>query len=36
LKRLKQFYDYIGTLKTEVLTGFEVDAETGKLPYEDG
>jgi hypothetical protein len=30
----KQFYDYIGTLK-EVLKGFEVDPETGKLPYEE-
>ncbi|MDG2433220.1 gliding motility protein GldM [Flavobacterium sp.] len=31
----KQFYDYIGTLKTEVLNGFEVDSKTGKLPYEE-
>jgi hypothetical protein len=31
----KQFYDYIGTLKAEVLKGFEVDPETGKLPYEE-
>jgi gliding motility-associated protein GldM len=31
----KEFYDYIGTLKTEVLKGFEVNKETGKLPYED-
>jgi gliding motility-associated protein GldM len=31
----KQFYDYIGTLKAEVLKGFEVDSETGKLPYEE-
>ena len=31
----KDFYDYIATLKTDVLKGFEVDKETGKLPYED-
>lgn len=30
----KEFYEYIGTLKTSVLKGFEVDKETGKLPYE--
>jgi gliding motility-associated protein GldM len=30
----KEFYAYIGTLKTDVLKGFEVDKETGKLPYE--
>jgi len=30
----KDFYNYIGTLKTDVLKGFEVDGETGKLPYE--
>ncbi len=34
-KTTKDFYDYVGTLKTEVLNGFEVDAETGKLPYEE-
>jgi gliding motility-associated protein GldM len=31
----KDFYDYIGTLKSDVLKGFETDKETGKLPYED-
>jgi gliding motility-associated protein GldM len=31
----KNFYEYIGTLKAEVLKGTEVDAETGKLPYEE-
>jgi gliding motility-associated protein GldM len=31
----KEFYDYIATLKTDVLKGFEVNKETGKLPYED-
>jgi gliding motility-associated protein GldM len=30
----KDFYAYIGTLKTQVLEGVEVDPETGKLPYE--
>ncbi|MCV9926651.1 gliding motility protein GldM [Flavobacterium sp. LS1R49] len=30
----KEFYDYIGTLKGDVLKGFEVDKATGKLPYE--
>ncbi|MES2575873.1 MAG: gliding motility protein GldM [Bacteroidota bacterium] len=30
----KEFYGYIGTLKGDVLKGFEVDPETGKLPYE--
>ncbi|QDW20326.1 gliding motility protein GldM [Flavobacterium sp. KBS0721] len=30
----KDFYAYIGTLKTDVVKGFEVDKETGKLPYE--
>jgi gliding motility-associated protein GldM len=30
----KEFYNYVDTLKTEVLTGFEKDATTGKLPYE--
>jgi gliding motility-associated protein GldM len=29
----KKFYDFVGTLKDEVLKGVEVD-ETGKLPYE--
>jgi gliding motility-associated protein GldM len=29
----KKFYDFVGTLKEEVLKGVEVD-ETGKLPYE--
>ncbi|UQD55017.1 gliding motility protein GldM [Flavobacterium sp. K5-23] len=31
----KDFYEFISTLKTEVLNGFEVDSETGKLPYEE-
>lgn len=26
---------YIATLKTDVLKGFTVDSETGKLPYEN-
>lgn len=30
----KNFYDYIATIKSEVLVGTEVDPETGKLPYE--
>ncbi|WP_414000229.1 gliding motility protein GldM [Flavobacterium sp. W1B] len=30
----KNFYDYIGNIKTQVLEGTEVDPETGKLPYE--
>jgi gliding motility-associated protein GldM len=30
----KKFYDFVGTLKAEVLKGVEVDKETGKLPYE--
>lgn len=30
----KGFYDYIGTLKAQAVKGFEVDPETGKLPYE--
>lgn len=30
----KEFYDYIGTLKAQSIKGFEVDKETGKLPYE--
>ncbi len=29
-----EFYAYIETLKAQVLKGFEVDKETGKLPYE--
>ena len=29
----KKFYDFVGTLKAEVLTGVEKD-ENGKLPYE--
>ncbi|MDD2985244.1 gliding motility protein GldM [Flavobacterium sp.] len=33
-KITKAFYDYIAALKTDVLTGTEVDEETGKLPYE--
>jgi gliding motility-associated protein GldM len=31
----KDFYDYIGNIKTNVLVGTEIDAETGKLPYEE-
>ena len=31
----KEFDAYIATLKSEVLNGFDVDAETGKLPYEN-
>lgn len=31
----KNFYDYIGKIKSEVLVGTEVDPETGKLPYEE-
>ena len=31
----KEFDAYIATLKTDVLKGYTVDAETGKLPYED-
>lgn len=31
----KDFYDYIGSLKGDVLKGFEKDAATGKLPYEN-
>jgi gliding motility-associated protein GldM len=31
----KEFDAYIATLKTDVLKGFTVDAETGKLPYEN-
>ena len=30
----KDFYSYIGTLKTQVLEGVVADPETGKLPYE--
>jgi gliding motility-associated protein GldM len=30
----KAFYAYIGTLKSDVIKGFEIDKETGKLPYE--
>ncbi|MDQ6472512.1 gliding motility protein GldM [Flavobacterium sp. LHD-80] len=30
----KEFYAYIGSLKGDVLHGFETDKETGKLPYE--
>ncbi|MWB95215.1 gliding motility protein GldM [Flavobacterium sp. GA093] len=30
----KEFYEYIATLKTDVLKGFTTDQETGKLPYE--
>lgn len=31
----KEFDAYVATLKTDVLKGFTVDAETGKLPYEN-
>ncbi|OAZ03068.1 gliding motility protein GldM [Flavobacterium succinicans] len=31
----KEFDAYIATLKTDVLKGYTVNAETGKLPYED-
>jgi gliding motility-associated protein GldM len=31
----KNFYEYIAKIKTDVLIGTEVDAETGKLPYEE-
>ena len=31
----KNFYAYINSLKTKVLTGTEIDKETGKLPYEE-
>lgn len=31
----KEFDAYIATLKTDVLKGFTVDTETGKLPYEN-
>ncbi|MEO6174547.1 MAG: gliding motility protein GldM [Flavobacterium circumlabens] len=30
----KEFYDYIATLKAQSIKGFEVEKETGKLPYE--
>jgi gliding motility-associated protein GldM len=30
----KEFYDFIGTLKSDATNGVEVDKETGKLPYE--
>ncbi|CAM3611280.1 gliding motility protein GldM [Flavobacterium chungbukense] len=30
----KDFYTYIAGLKTQAISGFEVDSETGKLPYE--
>ena len=30
----KDFYTYVGTLKTQVLEGVVADPETGKLPYE--
>lgn len=30
----KSFYDYIGSLKSTITEGVEVDEETGKLPYE--
>lgn len=30
----KTFYDYVGKLKSSVTEGVELDAETGKLPYE--
>ncbi len=30
----KKFFEFIGTLKSEVLKGVETDKETGKLPYE--
>ncbi|PKH66247.1 gliding motility protein GldM [Flavobacterium sp. ALD4] len=29
------FFNYIASLKTQAATGFEIDPETGKLPYED-
>ncbi|MEZ7500610.1 gliding motility protein GldM [Flavobacterium sp. Arc3] len=29
------FFNYIASLKTQAGTGFEIDPETGKLPYED-
>ena len=30
------FYNYINTLKEQATKGYEVDPETGKLPYEEG
>ncbi|MEY2922954.1 MAG: GldM [Bacteroidota bacterium] len=30
----KNFYEYLGTLKSDATEGIEVDEETGKLPYE--
>ncbi|TPG40788.1 gliding motility protein GldM [Flavobacterium pectinovorum] len=30
----KDFYSYIGALKAQSVKGFEIDAATGKLPYE--
>jgi gliding motility-associated protein GldM len=30
----KEFYEYIGTLKSDATEGVELDEETGKLPYE--
>lgn len=30
----KDFYEYIGKLKSEILVNIEADKETGKLPYE--
>lgn len=33
MKLLLKFFDFVGTLKEEVLKGVEVD-ENGKLPYE--
>ncbi len=30
----KEFYAYIGTLKSEAIEGVEIDEATGKLPYE--
>ena len=30
----KEFYEYIGTLKVDAAKGFEIDKETGKMPYE--
>jgi gliding motility-associated protein GldM len=29
------FFNYIASLKTQAAIGFEIDPETGKLPYED-
>ena len=30
----KSFYDYVGSIKSEITKGVEVDKETGKMPYE--